>query len=159
MFELLALIGLFAAIGAGIWFATNARRRRAPDPRVGAIDLSCGILILVFMALHLAAVIGHPFTGKGFGGEATFAYDFRFYWLILLGFVISIPGLVFVVHARRLTEGDRTAWKRVLFASSVLLLLSIPLVPRDAIALNTASLATINLISLWGGRAHFRPAL
>ena len=158
IFSLLALIGLLAAIGAAVWFATDARRRRAPAPRVGAIDLCCGLLTLAFMTLHLAAVVGHIFSGRGFGGAARFAYDLRFFWLILLGGVISIPGLVFVMHARRLTDGDVTAWKRGLWASGLLLVLSGSLVHRDAIALNTALLATINLISLWAGRKQFAMA-
>src|SRR6185503_13637256 len=112
-----ALIALLAAIGAAVWFAIDARHRRAPAPRAGAIDLCCGLLTLGFMALHLAAVVGHIFTGKGFGREARFAYDFRFFWLLLLGVVISIPGFVFVMQARRLTDGDVTAWKRALWAS------------------------------------------
>jgi hypothetical protein len=115
VFMLAALIGLLAAIGAAVWFAADARRRRAPAPRAGAIDLCCGLLTLGFMTLHLTAVVGHIFSGKGFGGEARFAYDFRFFWLILLGGVISIPGLVFVMQARRLTDGDVRAWKRALW--------------------------------------------
>jgi hypothetical protein len=155
VFTLLALIGLPGTIGAAVWFAAEARRRRAPAPRAGAIDLCCGLLTLAFMALHLAAVVGHIFTGKGFEGEARFAYDLRFFWLILLGGVISIPGLVFVMQARRLTDGDVTAWKRALWASGLMLILSVPLVQRDAIALNTALLATINLVSLLAGRKQF----
>jgi len=153
-FTLVALIGLLAAIGAAAWFATDARRRRAPAPRAGAIALCCGLLTLGFMTLHEVAVVGHIFSGKGFGREARFAYDFRFFWLILLGGVISIPGLVFVMQARRLTDGDVTAWKRALWASGLLLVLSVLLVHRDAIALDTALLATINLVSLWAGRKH-----
>ena len=155
VFTLVALIGLLAAIGAAVWFAADARRRRAPAPRAGAIDLCCGLLTLGFMTLHEVAVVGHIFSGKGFGGEASFAYDFRFFWLILLGGVISIPGLVFVMQARHLTDGDVTAWKRALWASGVLLVLSVLLVHRDAIALDTALLATINLLSLWAGRKQF----
>jgi hypothetical protein len=78
--------------------------------------------------------------------------------LILLGGVISIPGLVFLMQARRLTDGDVMAWKRVLWASGALLILSVALVHRDAIALNTALLATINLVSLWAGRKQFGTA-
>jgi len=155
VFMLIALVGLLAAIGTAVWFARDARRRRAPAPRVGAIDLCCGLLTVGFMALHLAGVVGHIFSGRGFGGEARFSYDFQFFWLILVGGVISIQGLVFVMQARRLTDGDMTAWKRVLWASGALLVLSIPLVQRDAIALNTALLATINLVSLLGGRKQF----
>jgi len=159
VFTLVALIGLLAAIGAAVWFAADARRRRAPAPRAGAIDLCCGLLTVAFMALHLAAVVGHVFSGRGFGGEARFAYDFQFFWLILLGGVISIPGLVFLMHARHLTDGDVTAWNRALWASGALLVLSVPLVHRDAIALNTALLATINLVSLWASRKRFGTAV
>jgi hypothetical protein len=158
VFMLLTLIGLLAAIGAAVWFTIDARGRRAPAPRVGAIALSCGLLTVGFMALHLAGVIGHILSGNGFEGQEHFAYDFRFFWLIFLGGVISIPGLVFLMQARRLTDGNVTAWKRVLWASGALLVLSVALVHRDAIALNTALLATINLVSLLAGRKQFGAA-
>jgi hypothetical protein len=63
---LVALIGLLAAIGAAVWFAADARRRRAPAPRAGAIDLCCGLLTLGFMTLHEVAVCRTHILGKGF---------------------------------------------------------------------------------------------
>jgi hypothetical protein len=69
VFTLVALIGFVAAIGAAVRFAADARLRRAPAPRAGAIDLCCGLLTLGFMTLHLAAVIGHMLSGKGFGSS------------------------------------------------------------------------------------------
>jgi hypothetical protein len=152
IFMLVALIVLLAAIGAAVWLGIDARRRRAPEPLVGAIDLFCGLVTVGLMALHLAAVVGRAISGKGFGGQARFAYDFRFYSLLLLAAVIIIPGLVFVVHARRLTDGDAKAWKRALWASGALLFINVPLVPIQAFALDPALLATINLVSLWAGR-------
>jgi hypothetical protein len=158
IFMLVALLFVLAAIGAAVWFVTDARRRRAPEPLVGAIALFCGLVTLGLMALHLAAVVGRAISGKGFGGQARFAYDFRFYSLLLLAVVIIIPGLVFVMHARRLTDGDATAWKRALWASGALLLINVPLVHIQAFALDPILLATINLVSLWAGREQFRAA-
>jgi hypothetical protein len=155
IFMIVALIFSLAAIGAAVWLVADARRRRAPEPLVGAIDLFCGLVTLGLMALHLAAVVGRAIAGKGFGGEARFTYDFRFYSLLLLAVVIIIPGLVFVMHARRLTEGDATAWRRALWASGALLLINVPLVHIQAFALEPALLATINLVSLWAGRKQY----
>ena len=107
------------------------------------------------MALHLAPVVGRAISGKGFGCEAYFTYDFRFYSLLLLAVVIIIPGLVFVMHARRLTDGDATAWNRTLWACGALLLINVPLVPIQAFALDPALLATITLVSLWADRKQF----
>ena len=152
IFMIVALIVLLAAIGAAVWLVTDARRRRAPEPLVGAIDLFCGLQTLGLMALHLAAVVGRAIAGNGFGGQARFAYDFRFYSLLLLAVVIIIPGLVFAVHARRLTDGDARARKRAFWASGALLFINIPLVHIQAFALAPALLATINLVSLWAGR-------
>ena len=159
-FMIVALLFVLAAVGAAVKLAVDARRRRPPAPlaTVGAIDLFCGLVIVGLMALHLAAVVGRAVSGQGFGGEAHFAYDFRFYSLLLLGVVIIIPGLVFVTYARRLTEGDAEAWKHALWASGVLLLINIPLVQIQAFALDPALLATINLVSLWAGREQFRAA-
>ena len=156
-FMIVGLIAFLAAIGAAIWLGIDARRHRASQQlaAVGAIDLFSGLLTLGLMALHLTAVVGRAASGKGFGGEERFVYDFRFFSLLLLGVVVIIPGLVFVMDARRLTEGDPRAWKRAIWAGGVLLLLNIPLVNLDAIALDPALLATINLISLWAGRKQF----
>lgn len=152
IFMLVALVVFLAAIGAAVWLAIDARRRRAPEPLVGAVGLCCGLVTVGLMALHLMAVVGRAISGKGFGGQAHFAFDFRFYSLLLVAVVIIIPGLVFVMHARRLTDGDATAWKRALWASGALLLINVPLVPIQAFALSPALLATINLVSLWAGR-------
>jgi hypothetical protein len=157
-FMIIALLFVLGAIAAAVWLAVDARRRQAPKPAVGAIDLFCGLVIVVLMALHLAAVIGRAFSGQGFGGEARFSYDFRFYSLLMLGAVIITPGLVFVAHARRLTEGDAAAWKAALWASAALLLINIPLVHIQAFALDPVLLATINLASLWAGRKQFLAA-
>jgi hypothetical protein len=158
MFMLVDLIGSLAAIGAAVWLATDARRRRAPEPRVGAIALFCGLVTLGLMALHLTAVVGRAISGKGFGGQAHFTYDFRFYSLLLLAAAIIIPGLVFVMHARRLTDGDATAWRRALWASGALLLINVPLVHIQAFALEPILLATINIVSLCASRQQFRAA-
>ena len=157
---IMALLFVLAAIGAAVWLAVNARRRLAPGrlATVGAVDLFCGLAILGQMALHLASVIGRAVSGRGFGGAARFVYDFRFYSLLLLGVVVIIPGLVFVVHARRLTEGDARAWRHALWAGGALLLIDIPLIQIDAISLNNVLLATINIVSLWASRTQFRPA-
>jgi hypothetical protein len=159
-FMIVALLFVLAAVGAAVRLAIDARRRRAPGPlaAVGAIDLFCGLVILGLMALHLAAVVGRAVSGQGFGGDARFAYDFRFYSLLLLGVVIIIPGLVFALQARSLTEGDAGAWKRALWASGVLLLINVPLVPIQAFALDPALLATINIVALWAGRKQLRAA-
>jgi hypothetical protein len=157
---IVALIAFLAAIVAAIWLVIDARRHRASQQlaAVGAIDLFSGLLTLGLMALHLTAVVGRAASGKGFGGAERFVYDFRFFSLLLLGVVVIIPGLVFVMDARRLTEGDPRAWKRAMWAGGVLLLINIPLVNLDAIALDPALLAAINIISLWAGRKQFAGA-
>jgi hypothetical protein len=152
---IVALLGVLAAIGAAVWLVTDARRRRAPTPVVGGIDLFSGLVMLGLMALHLSAVIGRAISGRGFGGEALFAYDFRFYALLLMAVVIIIPSLVFVLHARRLTNGDATAWNRALWACGALLMINVPLVPIQAFALDPILLATITLVSLLANRKQF----
>lgn len=156
-FMLMMLLALLAAIGAAVWLATDARRRRTSEGLafIGAVDLFSGLWTLGLMALHLAAVVGRAASGLGFGGEARFVYDFRFYSLLLLGAVMIIPGLVFVIDARRLTEGDAVARKRALWASGVLLLINVPLVQLNAFALAPALVASINLLALWAGRKQF----
>lgn len=160
-FMIFILLVLLTAIGAAVWLTSDSRRRLAPEPlvAVGVIDLFCGLVTFGFIALHLVAVVGRAVSGRGFGGEARFAYDFRFYSLVLMGVVIIIPGLVCLIHARRLTRGDVKAWTRTLWASSMLLLISVPLVPIQAFAIGPAGLAGLNLVALWAGRKQFRIAV
>ena len=154
------LLVLLAAIGAAVWFITDARRRRAPVPlvAVGVIDFFCGLLTFGLIALHLGAVVGRAVLGSGSGVEARFEYDFRFYSLVLVGVLIIIPGLVCMMHARRLTKGDVGAWKRALWASVMLLLINGPLGPIQGFAIGLAGLAGLNLVALWAGRKQFRAA-
>jgi hypothetical protein len=72
--------------------------------------------------------------------------------------VIIIPSLVFVLHARRLTNGDATAWNRALWACGALLIINVPLVPIQAFALDPILLATITLVSLLANRRLFEAA-
>jgi hypothetical protein len=61
---IVALLGVLAVIGAAVWLVTDARRRRAPAPVVGGIDLFSGLVMLGLMALHLSAVIGRAISGR-----------------------------------------------------------------------------------------------
>lgn len=157
IFMLLVPVFLVAAIGAALWLTADARSRLVQEAlvRVGVIDLCCGLLTVGFITLHLIAVLGRAGSGRGFGGDALFTYDFRFYSLLLLGIVIIVPGLVCLRLARRLTEGDMSAWTSALWASGALLLINGPLMPLQGFATGLALFAGINLIALWTARRSF----
>ena len=67
--------------------------------------------------------IGRALGGRGHGGAARFTYDFSFYSLVLLGVVILVPAVWCAAQARRLTAGDRRAWRRAGAANLALLAL------------------------------------
>ena len=152
------VVSLFGAIGATVWLTVSAQRRLAPARFVtaGATTFLCGLLSTGFISIHLVSVIGRAAEGKGFGGEAAFAYDFRFYSLILLGVVVFVPAVICVMNARKLTTGDPDAWYRVLVASGMLALINLPLMPIQPNAIGPAVTATAAFVAVLARR---RPAL
>ena len=143
-------IALLVVIVATVWFARDARRRLAPTALVvvGTFDFFGGFLSFGLASLHLAAVMAQALSGRGPGGVPTFAYDFRFYSLVLLGAVIVIPGLLCAIYARGLTRGDTLAWKTVVWSSLALLAINAPLVPIQGFAPGLSAFALLNLVGL-----------
>ena len=141
---LLALSGLIAA--ALVFFAG---RRHAPTALalVAGLDTLCGSESVLLAGAHLTAVIGRALAGKG-SGSAPFAYNFRFYSLVLTGLAIVVPGLLCVLSVKGLLRGEKAAWRRALWSSVVLLAVNIPLLPIQGFAYALAAVALFNLTAL-----------
>jgi hypothetical protein len=152
---------LLGVIAATLVFFVYAQRRHAPVSlvAVGTIDFFCGLITFALAALHLGGVIGRAFLGRGFGGAASFSYDFRFYSLVLVGLLIALPGFMCVISAMGLSRGDASAWKRALGSSVFLLAINVPLMPIQGFAIGLTGFALLNLIVLLVSRKHFRTPL
>ncbi len=150
-----AFLVLYASIGGAIWFAIAARRRRclAALSAVGTISFFNGVLIAALGAGHLIAVVSRAFSGEGSGPGGTFAYDFRFYALVLLGMLLIAGGVACLSPAGGLTRGEPHAWRATLWATVALLAINVPLIPVQGLALSP--FVFVNLVALMVTRRRF----
>lgn len=144
-----------AAVAAG--FFVLGRRRGAPAPLagVGGVHVFSGLVALGLSSAHLVSVIGGALARLR---AAAFAYDFRFYSLLLVGFAIATPALFCALQGRGLARGEVRAWRRAFWASVVLLAVNAPLMPIQGFAVGFTGLALLNLAALGLTRARFAPA-
>ena len=103
-------------------------------------------------------MIGRALSGKGTRGAPAFVYDFNFYSLLLVGFVIVVSGLLCLLSARGIARGDLLARRRALLSTLVILAVNVPLAPIQGFAYGLAILALFNLIGLAASRKRFRNA-
>ncbi len=155
-----ALLLLLGVIAATIWFAVTARRRHCPAAltAVGTISFFCGTIIAALGAAHLIAVVARGLSGAGSGPGGTFVYDFRFYALVQLGWLLIAGGVACFIQARGLTRGEPRAWRATVWATVVLLAINVPLMPIQGFAPAFSAFAFVNLIALVATRKRFGPS-
>ncbi len=146
---------LYASIGGAIWFAIAARRRGCAPPLTAAatINFFNGILIAALGSAHLIAVVSLAISGEGSSPAGTFVYDFRFYALVLLGMLLMAGGAGCFAPALGLTRGETRSWKTTLWATLALLVINVPLIPVQGLALTPFLL--VNLVALMATRKRF----
>jgi len=145
----------FLALTAGLLWAfchllLYGWRRRAPIPLLllTAVNVVCGLANLLLGGAHLVAVLRRALAGQGFGGAEVFAYDFRFYSLLLVGLLILLPGFLCLRHARGLTQGEASAYRQARRATLWLLAVNLPLIPIQGFAVLLSAFAGANLLAL-----------
>lgn len=147
-----ALLALVGTIGATIWFATAARRRGAGAlAAVGAVTFFCGALIGLLGLAHTLAVIGGALSRRG----PAFEYDFRLYSLVMLGVSQIAGGLCCLTSSWNVTRGDPRAWKAALGATTVLLIVNVPLMPIQGFAVGFSMFLAVTLLALIATRRRF----
>jgi len=139
-----ALLVLFGAVFATIWFIAAARRRGASSPliAVAAIGFLVGALIAALGATHSLTVIGVALR------RSPFEYDFRLYSLVMLGVLLVTGGLRCLALAWKLTQGDARAWRSSLEATTMLLVVNVPLMPIQGFAVGFTVFLSVNLLGL-----------
>ena len=134
---------LVAAIGATIWFAAATRGRGAGAlAAAGAVTFFCGALIASLGGAHTLAVISRALR------RPSFVYDFRLYSLVLLGACQIAGGLRCLSTSWNVARGDARAWKAALAATTLLLVVNVPLMPIQGFAGATSLLLVVMLITL-----------
>jgi hypothetical protein len=146
-----AFLALFAAIGATTWFAAAQGRGAGALVRVGAVTFFCGALIASLGGAHTLAVIGRALR------RPSFVYDFRLYSLILLGACQIAGGLGCLSTSWRVARGDARGWKAALAATTLLLIVNVPLMPIQGFAGATSLVLVITLITLTATGRRFVP--
>lgn len=145
-----AFLVLFAVIGATTWFAAAARGRGAGAlAAVGAVTFFCGALIGLLGVAHTLAVIGRALRGPAF------EYDFRLYSLVLMGVCLIAGGLRCLSTSWSVARGDVRAWKAALGATSMLLVVNLPLMPIQGFAVGFSVFLVITLLVLTATRRRF----
>jgi hypothetical protein len=147
---------LALAVAAGIIVFIRAKKQGADTmPAIlGAYNLLSNFLLLASSLLHLGAVIGEAITGKVSGGAA-FSYNFRFYSLLLISFVMGVPALICLKATKGLIWKDRAAWKKVSGWSLVLLAVIVPMAPIQGFAAAFAVFVAVNLVLLRMGMKYY----
>ena len=148
-----AFLALFTALGATIWFAAATRGRGAGAlVAVGAVTFFCSVLIASLGLAHTLAVIGRALR------RPSFVYDFRLYSLVLLGACQIAGGLRCLSTSRSVVRGDARAWRAALVATTLLLIVNVPLMPIQGFAGATSLLSAVMLMSYCGIRMLNTPS-
>jgi len=148
-----ALLVLVVVIGATVWFATAARGRGAGVlAAVGAVTFFCGALIGSLGVAHTLAVIGRALRGPAF------EYDFRLYALVMLGVSQIAGGFRCLSTSWNVARGDARAWKAALAATTLLLVVNVPLMPIQGFAVGLSAFSVVTLLTLIATRRRFASA-
>jgi hypothetical protein len=147
------LLATIAAAGLAwlVWLEFGfARRATAPAVLciVAAADGICGLATAVLGIGHLTAVIARA-VSRGSN------YNFRLYSVGLIGVLLSGLGLFCLVQAKELLKRSRLAWNAALWASTLLVIVTAPLIPIQSFAIPLTIVATINLVFLIASRREF----
>ena len=144
---LLALVGV---IGGTIWFAAAARGRGAGAlAAVGTATFLCGALIGLLGMVHTLAVIGRALRGPAF------EYNFRLYSLVMMGVAQIAGGVRCLSTSWNLARGDVRAWKAAVGATTLLLVVNLPLMPIQGFAVGFSVFLAVNLLVLIATRRRF----
>jgi len=140
---------LMIAVTLTIRFVLAARRRRVPVALAlaGTVDIVCGLLALGLATAHLIGILAVAII-RALGTAPVPAYTLRFYWLLLLGMAVTVPGFLCVASARQLTEGQASAWRQACWATLWLLAVNVPLIPLNGFGTFLTAFALANLVSL-----------
>jgi hypothetical protein len=122
---------------------------------VGAYQLTLGAMILVLSLIHLGAILWEPIAGKGPAGAVSFDYNFRYYSLLLVGFVQAVPAFLLLGNVKGLVWQKQDAWKGAVRVSIVLLAVNLPLTPIQGFAAAFSIFVAVNLFFLYLSRKYY----
>ena len=145
-----ALILLFIVIAATIRFAAAARGRGAGIlAAVGAATFFCGALIALLGLAHTLAVISRMFR------RPAFEYDLRLYSLVMIGVLLIAGGVRCLSTSWHVARGDTRGWKAALGATTMLLVVTVPLMPIQGFAVGLSAFLIVALLALIATRRRF----
>jgi hypothetical protein len=139
-------------LSRGRWDAKQARMTATDtSPSSGLAQFAAATTAFVggwavfFAGAHLISVIAAATMGY------YPAYQFRFAALLIVGMTLVYGGLVCITAVRGLASGRRSAWGRAVIGTSLIVLVSVPLIPlQPDVASPIALLSMLNLVALLG---------
>ena len=145
--EFIALLLKLAAVAA---FVVKARRAGARGRVLAAAGWAfwTGLVITVLLALHCVQITSMAFSGV-YTSATGFAYDFRYYSLMLLAAVLLPQGARMLKCAWALARGREEAGSRLTRASVVVLAVTLPLIPIQMMAATLSAFCLLNLAGVF----------
>lgn len=150
------IILVLAAAAGTVMFLRAKRQGAAILPAVaGAYQLASSALVLVLSLIHLGAILWEPIAGKGPAGAVPFEYNFRYYSLLLVGFMQAVPAFFLLGNVKGLVWQKQDAWKRAVRVSIILFAVNLPLAPIQGFAITFSIFVAVNLLFLYLSRKYF----
>ena len=127
-----------------VLFARKHRARGLAPSAVaaGLVTLASGLITIGLSVAHLVVVVIVAIR------RSPLVYDFRLYSLILLGIALTGLGLVLVLAAAGVTQGDPARTRLARNSALLLALINVPLAPLQGFAVLFAGLAGVTLAAV-----------
>ena len=129
-----------------------------PSSQAGWSQFAAGTSLFVGLLIAFMG-LAHLYGVMVTATRRSYAYDFRFAALLLVGIVLVFGGALCLSAVRGLARGQRTAWGRASIGTLLLLLVLVPLIPlQPDMAPGLSLLAAGNLIVLVAARRGLEAA-
>jgi hypothetical protein len=133
-----------------MWRGKGMVVQRGTDPgtRSAVSKLAAGFTLFVGL---FSAILGssHVYGVMVTANLKAYRYNFRLASLYLVGLTIVAAGVLCIAAGRGLARGQRIGWERALFGTTLLLLISVPLIPmQTGLAGGLSTVGVLNLVAL-----------
>jgi hypothetical protein len=145
--EFLALLLKLAAVAV---FVIKARRAGARGRVLVVAGWSfwAGAAITVLLAQHCIMITQMAFSGV-YTAQTGFAYDFRYYSLMLLAAVLMTQGVRMLKYSWSLARREEEAGRGLMRASLIVMAVTLPLIPIQIFCGILSAICLLNLLGLY----------
>ena len=153
----ICLIGgvLVATFIAAVYLKRSSPPTSKIEPAVVSYFTAAGLA-----SLGSAHAVGVILAAMHRAREHLFAYNFRFYLLVLLGVLLLAAGFIAMNAVDGLARGERGAWWTSLIVWAAIVAITLPLASLQQLALLPTMLAFLEMLALGAvrGNSEVKPA-